>query len=66
MTCIHADIMPESIARRPKTRERLINATVALLAQHNLVDITTQDVLALSGVARGTLYRHFPDFSALL
>lgn len=66
MTCIHAHIMPESIARRPKTRERLINATVALLAQHNLVDITTQDVLALSGVARGTLYRHFPDFSALL
>ena len=48
------------------TRDKLLAATVQLLATNLPQNITAQMVLELSGISRGSLYYHFDDVSELL
>ena len=48
------------------TKERLIR-TVAMLMEENTVEsITSDQLLAVSGISRGSLYHHFEDFSEVI
>jgi len=48
------------------TRERLILTTVSLLDGGNIDKVHVEEVLARSGVSRGSLYHHFEDFNDLI
>ncbi len=48
------------------TKEELIQTVVVLLEGTTLNQITSEQVLAISGISRGSLYHHFEDFSELL
>lgn len=50
----------------PVTRETLLDATAALLAEGGLSEATTQKVARRAGVAEGTIYRHFLNKEALV
>lgn len=47
------------------TKEELIRTLVAMLDEQTLDDITSEKVLEISGVSRGSLYHHFEDFAEL-
>ena len=47
------------------TKEELIRTVVALLDEQTLDEITSEKVLEISGVSRGSLYHHFEDFAEL-
>ena len=48
------------------TRERLIDATERIIRSGGIMAVTTKDIAQEAGFAEGTLYRHFPDKTALL
>ena len=48
------------------TKDRLINTVSEMLDGDHPQNILVEDVLAASGVARGSLYHHFGDFPALI
>lgn len=48
-----------SVAARTPTRQRLIDATVELLAEGGYAAATVNALTSRAGVAAGTLYRHF-------
>jgi AcrR family transcriptional regulator len=48
------------------TQERILDATLAALARHGTRRLTMTDVINEAGIARGTLYRYFPNKDALL
>lgn len=48
-----------SVAAKVPTRQRLIDATVELLAEGGYAAATVNALTARAGVAAGTLYRHF-------
>ena len=48
------------------TRERLIDATERIIRNGGIMAVTTKDIAQEAGFAEGTLYRHFPDKTALL
>ncbi len=48
------------------TKEALIATTAALIETHAINEITSEQVLEISGVSRGSLYHHFEDFPELL
>jgi AcrR family transcriptional regulator len=52
--------------RVARTREVVITATVELLAELGFERITIDAIAERSGVARSTIYRNWPDRSALL
>ena len=43
------------------TRERILRAGYDLFAQRGIRDVAIDEIIALSGVAKATLYRHFPS-----
>lgn len=43
------------------TRQRIVDATVALHNEKGIVDTTFQDIAARADVALGTVHRHFPS-----
>ena len=47
------------------TRERLVESTIALLQEGGYAAASVGAITARSGVAAGTLYRHFPSKEAL-
>ena len=51
---------------RTDTTARITEATFALLAEHGLAGITMSAVASKAGVARQTLYNHFPDVDSIL
>lgn len=51
---------------RAATRERILAAAAAHLAQHGSDNTTIATVARLAGVAAGTIYLHFPDKDTLL
>jgi AcrR family transcriptional regulator len=51
--------------RGETTRRRLIDATTVLVGQVGYANVTTRGIAKAAGVAEGTLYRHFPDKTAL-
>ncbi len=52
--------------RRPDTRERLMQATLELLAEHGLSGATTRHIAQKVEVSENTIYRHFADKDALV
>ena len=52
-------------ARRAATRERILDAALAQVAEGGYASASVQAVAARAGVAVGTVYRHFPSKSDL-
>lgn len=49
-----------------ETKNELIKTVITLLDNVALDEITSEKVLEISGISRGSLYHHFEDFSELL
>jgi AcrR family transcriptional regulator len=47
------------VARRSRTRERLIDASVIALNQHGYISTTIDDIVAVAGTSRQTFYLYF-------
>ncbi|MFD2419505.1 TetR/AcrR family transcriptional regulator [Amycolatopsis pigmentata] len=52
--------------RLDRSRSAILSAAVALLSEGGVKQVTVDAVTARSGVARSTLYRHFPNHTELL
>ena len=50
----------------PRTRDRIIAAALELIADRGIAGVTMSAVAAEAGVARQTLYNHFPDVESIL
>jgi AcrR family transcriptional regulator len=48
------------------SRERVLTTTLELLTEDGLDDLTIDDISRRSGVAKTTIYRHWPNRSALV
>ena len=53
-------------ARRARTRERLLDAAEALIAERGLEAASIDALVRAAGVARGTFYNYFPTTTDLL
>lgn len=51
--------------RGERTRARLIEATIEVVAEVGYARASTRAIAERAGVAEGTIYRHFPDKTAL-
>jgi AcrR family transcriptional regulator len=51
--------------RGERTRAKLIEATLAVVAEVGYARASTRSISDAAGVAEGTLYRHFPDKTSL-
>ena len=51
--------------RQAETRQRIVEATVALHERTGVLGTTISDIAAAAGVERATVYRHFPDERSL-
>jgi AcrR family transcriptional regulator len=49
-----------------ETHARILDGAMRAVARHGLGGLAMRDVAEHAGVARGTVYRHFPDREALL
>jgi AcrR family transcriptional regulator len=50
----------------PRTRDRIIAAALELIAARGIAGVTMSSVAAEAGVARQTLYNHFPDVESIV
>ncbi len=50
----------------PAERQRIIDATLYVIAKHGLRKAKLATIAERAGIAYGTLYRHFEDRDALL
>jgi AcrR family transcriptional regulator len=58
--------MPDAVPRdTPRARERILAASYDLFAARGVRDVGIDEIIADSGVAKATLYRHFPSKDAL-
>jgi len=48
------------------TRDLLVDTVLELLKNEHLSEVTSEEVLAKSGISKGSLYHHFDDFEDLL
>ncbi|TVT28584.1 TetR/AcrR family transcriptional regulator [Amycolatopsis rhizosphaerae] len=55
-----------SAATRPDARERIVTTAYDLFSRRGIRDVGIDEVIARSGVAKATLYRHFPSKEALV
>ncbi len=62
MATVHQRIDP----RITRTRESVLSIAAELLAEVGWGTVTIESISARSGVARTTIYRHWPDLPALL
>lgn len=51
--------------RGDRTRAKLIEATLAVVAETGYAHASTRAIAAAAGVSEGTIYRHFPDKASL-
>jgi AcrR family transcriptional regulator len=49
-----------------RTREQILDALTTLLGEHRADEITTRMIAEGAGVSQPTVYRHFPDRTALM
>jgi len=49
-----------------RTRDLILDALTALLAEHRADEVTTKQIAERAGVSQPTVYRHFPDRAALV
>jgi len=59
----HSPLREEQVR---KTRDLILDALTELLADRRSDEITTREIAAHAGVSQPTVYRHFPDRTALL
>jgi AcrR family transcriptional regulator len=52
--------------RRPSADDRIIEATLSLIARRGLGSITMREIAEAAGVARQTLYNHYRDVDAIV
>jgi AcrR family transcriptional regulator len=52
--------------RQDQTRQKIVEAAIALHQDKGLAATTMADVAERAGVGRVTVYRHFPDEAALV
>lgn len=52
--------------RMAATRERLVNAALALFAKQGIYDTTVEDITEAADVGKGTFYQHFPSKTAII
>jgi AcrR family transcriptional regulator len=52
--------------RRAKTRERLLDAATAVIADKGPDATSVEDIVAAAGVSRGTFYNYFPTTDELI
>ena len=52
--------------RQQHTRQRIVEATVALHEEVGMLATTVSDIATRAGVERATVYRHFPDERSLI
>ena len=58
---------PDTQNEQPtKARERILDAAYDLFSKRGIRAVGTEEVLAKAGVAKSTLYRHFPSKEALV
>jgi AcrR family transcriptional regulator len=50
-----------TISESPSARERLITTSYELFTRRGICDVGVDEVVAKAGVAKATLYRHFPS-----
>ena len=59
--------MATAVAARPgPARERILNAAYDLFARRGIRDVGVDEIIERAGVAKATLYRHFPSKDALV
>jgi AcrR family transcriptional regulator len=51
---------------RTDTSARITEATFSLLAEHGLAGVTMSAIASRAGIARQTLYNHFPDVDSIV
>ena len=51
---------------RPSARERILDTSFQLFARRGIRDVGVDELIARSGVAKATFYRHFPSKEALV
>lgn len=51
---------------RPSARERILDTSYQLFARRGIRDVGVDELIARSGVAKATFYRHFPSKEALV
>jgi AcrR family transcriptional regulator len=51
---------------RREVRQAILDATVALVAEHGLLSVTMSQIAEETGIGRATLYKYFPDVEAIL
>jgi AcrR family transcriptional regulator len=57
---------PLSARTRPDARERILNTAYDLFAQRGIRGVGVDEVIERAGVAKATLYRHFPSKDELV
>src|ERR1035437_6950514 len=60
------DVVAASRRAPSPTRERLLDAGVAVAERHGLAGLSVNRVVAEAGVAKGTFYVHFADRTAFV
>lgn len=50
----------------PSASERIAHATLQLISEHGLSDVTMSAIAREAGVARQTLYNHYPDVDSIV
>ena len=59
--------MATALAARPRpARERILETAYDLFARRGIRDVGVDEIIERSGVAKATLYRHFPSKDALV
>jgi AcrR family transcriptional regulator len=51
---------------RSEVRDAVLDATAALVAEQGLLAVTMSQIATRAGIGRATLYKYFPDVSAIL
>jgi AcrR family transcriptional regulator len=57
---------PQSAKTRPDARDRILNTAYDLFAQRGIRGVGVDEVIERAGVAKATLYRHFPSKDELV
>ena len=56
----------ETTATEPQARERILDTAYQLFSHRGIRDVGVDEVIASAGVAKATLYRHFPSKNDLV
>lgn len=57
---------PAGAAKAPSTDDRIMEATLALIAHDGLGAMTMMRIAKAAGVSRQTLYNHYPDVDSII